>query len=85
MSIKRRWLRVLFLMMMAGASVFPGLYMNPKEIEDLLHTMNETKVEFTIPDAGDEADGYPPWKEFGSVPAEEGQDRRNGDTTASKK
>jgi|HubBroStandDraft_4_1064222.scaffolds.fasta_scaffold833859_2 hypothetical protein len=84
MTIKRRWLRVLFLMMMAGASVFPGLYMNPKEIEDLLHIMNETKVEFTIPDAGDGSDGYPPWKEFGCVPTERDHVPGNGDTPADK-
>ena len=59
MSIKRKWLRVLFLLMMAGAS-FSGSSMNPKDIEDLLHIMNETKVEFTIPDEGQKGDGLPP-------------------------
>jgi hypothetical protein len=62
MSIKRRWLRALFLIVMAGTSMFPGMYVNPKEIEDLLHVMNETKVEFTIPDPGDKGDGKPPRK-----------------------
>jgi hypothetical protein len=56
MSMKRRWLRIVFLAMMAAAS-FGGSPMNPKEIEDLLHTMNETKVEFTIPDENAKGDG----------------------------
>jgi hypothetical protein len=56
--MKRKWLRALFLAMMAVAS-FAGP-MNPKDIEDLLHTMNETKVEFTIPDESDKDDGLPP-------------------------
>ena len=56
MSTKQRWLRVVFLAMMAAAS-FGGSPMNPKEIEDLLHTMNETKVEFTIPDENAKGDG----------------------------
>jgi hypothetical protein len=60
MSMKRKWLRAIFLMMLAAASF--GSLMNPKEIEDLLHIMNEAKVEFTIPDEdtnGDDGpDGY---------------------------
>jgi len=48
MSMKRRWLKALLMLMIAGSS-FVGP-MNPKEIEDLLHIMNETRVEFTIPD-----------------------------------
>ena len=60
MSIKRRWLRAIFLAMLAVASF--GSLMNPKEIEDLLHIMKETKVEFTIPDEDnhgeDGPDGY---------------------------
>jgi hypothetical protein len=58
MSMKRRWLRAIFLLMMAGTS-FSGP-MNPKDIEDLLHIMNETKVEFTIPDESHKGDGLPP-------------------------
>ena len=58
MSMKRRWLRAIFLVMMAGTS-FSGP-MNPKDIEDLLHIMNETKVEFTIPDESHKGDGLPP-------------------------
>ena len=66
MSIKRKWLRVLFLLMMAGAS-FSGSPMNPKDIEDLLHIMNETKVEFTIPDESNKGDSLPPVMDIGPV------------------
>jgi hypothetical protein len=65
MSIKRKWLRALFLLMLAGASF--GGAMNPKEIEDLLHVLNETKVEFTVPDESDTGDGNRPSIEIGSV------------------
>lgn len=58
MSMKRRWLRAVFLMMLGGACFFGGI-VNPKEIEDLLHIMNETKVEFTIPDDDDNGQGGP--------------------------
>jgi hypothetical protein len=64
MSMKRKWLSALFLSMMALSS-FTGTAMNPKEIEDLLHIMNETKVEFTIPDdEGDKGDGKGPLIDF---------------------
>ncbi len=36
------------MLMIAGASF--GSPMNPKEIEDLMHIMNETRIEFSIPD-----------------------------------
>jgi hypothetical protein len=62
--MKRKWLRVLFLSMVAMTS-FAGSTMNPKEIDDLLHIMNETKVEFTIPDdEGDKGVGKGPLIEF---------------------
>jgi hypothetical protein len=54
-SMKRKWLKVLLMLMMAGASFFGP--MNPKEIEELLHIMNETKIEFTIPDESYKGDG----------------------------
>jgi hypothetical protein len=63
MSIKRKWLKVLMLLMMGGAS-FVGAKMNPKEIEDVLHIMNETKVEFTIPDEDYKGDGNLPQMEI---------------------
>ena len=53
--MKRKWLKVLMMLMMAGASF--GAPMNPKEIEDLMRVMNETRIEFTIPDENHEGDG----------------------------
>jgi hypothetical protein len=53
--MKRKWLKALMLLMMAGASF--GGPMNPKEIEDLMHVMNETRIEFTLPDEDDKGDG----------------------------
>ena len=55
MSMKRKWLKALMMLMMAFAS-FGGV-MNPKEIEDLLYIMNETRIEFTIPNEDDKGDG----------------------------
>jgi len=43
------------MLMMAVASF--GSPMNPKEIEDLMHTMNETRIEFTIPDENHKGEG----------------------------
>jgi len=43
------------MLMMAIASF--GAPMNPKEIEDLLHTMNETRIESTIPDENHKGEG----------------------------
>jgi hypothetical protein len=55
MSLKRKWLKAVLLISLVCLPV------PPKEIEDLLHIMNETKVEFTIPDdAGDKGDGKGP-------------------------
>jgi hypothetical protein len=59
MSMKRKLLRLLMLVIMGGAS-FMGARMNPKEIEDVLHIMNETKVEFSIPDKDLNGDGNQP-------------------------
>jgi hypothetical protein len=53
--MKRKWLKALMMLMMAIASF--GAPMNPKEIEDLMHTMNETRIEFTIPDENHEGEG----------------------------
>ncbi len=55
MSIKRKWLKALLMLMMAGSS-FMGP-MNPREIEELMYIMNETRIEFTIPDADDKGEG----------------------------
>jgi hypothetical protein len=53
--MKRKFLKVLMMLMMAIASF--GAPMNPKEIEDLMHTMNETRIEFTIPDENHKGEG----------------------------
>jgi hypothetical protein len=50
------------MVLMMGAASFVGARMNPKEIEDILHIMNETKVEFTIPDESNKGDAIPPEK-----------------------
>jgi hypothetical protein len=31
--------------------------MNPKEIEELMYIMNQTRIEFTVPDEDDKGDG----------------------------
>ena len=53
--MKRKWLKVLMLTMMAGASF--GSPMNTKEIEDLMYVMNQTRIEFTVPDEDDSGEG----------------------------
>lgn len=53
--MKRKWLKVLVLAMMAGVSF--GSAMNPKEIEELMYIMNQTRIEFTVPDEGDSGEG----------------------------
>jgi hypothetical protein len=53
--MKRKWLKVLMMLMTACAS-FDGPT-NPKEIEDLMHIMNETRIEFTIPDENHKGEG----------------------------
>lgn len=55
--MKRKWLKVLMLAMMACAPF--GGPINPKEIEDLMHIMNQTRIEFTLPDEDDEGEGGP--------------------------
>lgn len=53
--MKRKWLKLLMLAMMAGASF--GSPMNPREIEDLMYIMNQTRIEFTVPAEDDKGDG----------------------------
>lgn len=77
MSIKRKWLRAIFLAMLAVASF--GSLMNPKEIEDLLHVMNEAKVEFTIPDEDNNGDGGPDgYRSLIEIREEEARDLLSG-------
>jgi hypothetical protein len=70
MSMKPKWLRIVFLVIMAFAT-FGGSPVNPQEIEDLLHTMNETKIEFTIPDENYKGRGKPKGTRIESVPSGE--------------
>jgi hypothetical protein len=51
--IKSKWLRAFLLLPL---TLLP---MHPKDIEDILYVMNETKVEFTIPDEDDKGDRPP--------------------------
>ena len=55
MSIKRKWLKVFVLLMMGVASGVGAV--NPKEIGEMIHIMNEQKIEFSIPDDSDDGDG----------------------------
>jgi hypothetical protein len=43
--------------MMGVASSFGAV--NPKEISEMMHIMNEQKIEFSIPDDSDGGDGDP--------------------------
>jgi hypothetical protein len=52
------------MLLMIGGASFVGAKMNPKEIEDILHIMNETKVEFSMPDEDHKGDGDLPQMEI---------------------
>jgi hypothetical protein len=57
-SIHRKWLQALMLAMMAvGSFASP---MDPKEIEELISTMNQTRIEFTLRNEDDRSDGEKP-------------------------
>jgi hypothetical protein len=58
MSMKRKWLKALLMLMMAGSS-FMGP-MNPREIEELMYIMNQTRIEFAIPEEDDKGEGKEP-------------------------
>jgi len=53
--MKRTWPTVRMLLMMAAASF--GSPMNPTAIAELMHIMNQTRIEFTLPDEDDKGDG----------------------------
>lgn len=57
MSMRRKWLRIIFLMMLGGACFFGG--MDPKDIEETLHVMNVTSIEFSIPEKADSGNSGP--------------------------
>jgi hypothetical protein len=53
-SLMKSKLRRLCLCFVLGFGTLAGIPMDPKEIEELLHTMNQTKVELTIQGQNDE-------------------------------
>jgi hypothetical protein len=57
MSLKRKWLKALLMLMIAGAAAFGPV--NPQEIEDLMRIMNQTRIEFTLADETPKGDGNP--------------------------
>jgi hypothetical protein len=57
-SLHRNWLKALALAMMAIGSF--GSPVDPREIEELIRTMNQTRIEFTLPDEDCKGDGEKP-------------------------
>jgi len=49
MSISRKLSKVLFCLFL-GFSSISGVPMDPKQIEELLHLMNEAKIEVVVPE-----------------------------------
>jgi len=64
MPRKQKWLKVFVLLMMGVASGFAAV--NPKELDEMMHTMNEQKAEFSIPDDSNNGDGDPKrwWRNY---------------------
>lgn len=58
MSFNHKWLKAFALAMMAIGSF--GSPMDPREIEELMRTMNQTRIEFTLRDEDDKGDGEMP-------------------------
>lgn len=58
MSLNRKWLKALAIAMMAIGSF--GSPMDPREIEELMRTMNQTRIEFTLPNEDYKGDGEKP-------------------------
>jgi hypothetical protein len=84
MSMKRKWLRAVFLVMLAGATFFGAV--SPKDVKDLLNVMNEAKVEFSLPDESDSGeggpDGYSSWVTIEPAdPPPEEKENRGGNTS----
>jgi hypothetical protein len=53
-SLMKSKLRRLFLFFVLGLGALHGVAMDPKKIEELLDTMNQTKIEMTIQGQNDE-------------------------------
>jgi hypothetical protein len=64
-SKNRKWLKVFVFLVMGVASGVGAV--NPKEISEMIHIMNEQKIEFSIPDDSD--DGDDEGKTAGRMPA----------------
>lgn len=58
MSLNHKWLKAFALAMMAIGSF--GSPMDPREIEELMRTMNQTRIEFTLADEDYKGDGKKP-------------------------
>jgi hypothetical protein len=54
-AIKRKWMKVCALAMMGIAAGFGPV--NPQELAEMMHIMDEGKIEFAIPDDSDGGDG----------------------------
>ena len=52
---KKKILKALFCLFL-GFTAMGGANMDPKEIEELMRTMNQTRIEFTIPDKNDKGE-----------------------------
>jgi hypothetical protein len=46
----------IFLCLVLGFGSLTGLMMDPKKIEELMHSMNQTRIEVTIPEQDDQGD-----------------------------
>ncbi len=55
MSFKAK-MRKMVLCLVLGAGSMMGMPMDPKQIEELLHAMNQTRVEVTVTDEEDEGE-----------------------------
>ncbi len=55
MSFKEKSRKIL-LCLVLGAGSMMGVPMDPKQVEELLHAMNQTRVEVTITDKEDEGE-----------------------------
>ncbi len=60
MVIKRKWMKIFALAMMGMAAGFGPV--NPKELAEMMHIMDEGKIEFSIPDDSDCGDGDRWWR-----------------------
>jgi len=56
--MKRKWLKALLLVSIACLPILP------RDVEELVRVMNETKIEFSIPDDSDKGDGNRWWLEI---------------------